>query len=149
MNCVKFEEMLSDYVDGMLAHAAQGPFAEHALSCRACRALLDDVKSAVGECKEAIEVEMPFELDLALGMIPETCAPLDCSSFEELITEFLDGFVPASTYHRFEEHEAECKTCSKLLTGVVYAVAACHSVHTYEEYEIPEGADRKVTCCNA
>ena len=66
MNCIKFEEMLSDYVDGLLAHAAQGQFAEHALSCRACRALLDDVKSAVGECKQAFEVETPFELDLAL-----------------------------------------------------------------------------------
>lgn len=139
MNCIKFEEMLSDYVDGLLAHSAQGPFGEHALSCRACRALLDDVKSAVGECKEAFEVETPSDLALALEMIPEECAPLNCFGFEELITEFLDGFVPASTYHRFEEHEAECKTCSKLLTGVVYAVAACHSVHTYEEYEVSEG----------
>lgn len=144
MNCIKFEQMLSDYVDGLLAHAAQGQFAEHALSCRECRALLDDVKSAVGECKQAFEVEPPFELDLALVAIPEQCAPLDCFGFEELITEFLDGFVPASTYHRFEEHEAECKTCSKLLTGVVYAVAACHSVHTYEEYEIPEGVTARL-----
>ncbi|HJQ70051.1 MAG TPA: hypothetical protein VKA70_13825 [Blastocatellia bacterium] len=144
MDCVKFEEMLSDYVDGLLAQTAQGPFAEHALCCRACRALLDDVKSALGECKQAFEVDTPFELDLVLEMIPEECAPLDCAGFEELITEFLDGFVPASTYHRFEEHEARCATCSKLLTGVVYAVAACHSVHTYEEYEIPEGVTSRL-----
>ncbi len=67
-----------------------------------------------------------------------------CFGFEELITEFLDGFVPASTYHRFEEHEAQCEACSKLLTGVVYAVAACHSVHTYEEYEIPESVSAQL-----
>jgi anti-sigma factor RsiW len=138
MNCSKFEEMLSDYVDGMLAPTAQSLAAEHALSCLMCRALLDDVKSAMGECKQAFEVETPFELDLTLEMIPGECATLECFGFEELITEFLDGFVPASTYHRFEEHEAQCAACSKLLTGVVYAVAACHSVHTYEEYEVPE-----------
>lgn len=138
MNCIKFEEMVSDYVDGLLAHTAQGQFAEHALSCRICRALLDDVKSALGECKQAYEIEAPFELDLTLQTIPAEFAPLDCFGFEELITEFLDGFVPASTYHKFEEHEAQCETCSRLLTGVVYAVAACHSVHTYEEYEVPQ-----------
>ncbi len=77
MNCIKFEEMLSDYVDGLLAQTAQGLFAEHALSCRTCRALLDDVKSALGECKQALEIETPFELNLTLEMIPEECAPLD------------------------------------------------------------------------
>ena len=138
MICSNFEEMLSDYVDGALAPSTQRLAAEHVLSCRTCRTLLDDVKSAVGECRQAFEVETPFELDTVLEMIPEECAGLDCFGFEELITEFLDGFVPASTYHRFEEHEAECASCSKLLTGVVYAVAACHSVHTYEEYEVPE-----------
>jgi anti-sigma factor RsiW len=138
MNCIKFEEMVSDYVDGLLAQTAQGQFAEHALSCRTCRALLDDVKSALGECKQAYAVETPFELDLHLQTIPVEFAPLDCFGFEELITEFLDGFVPASTYHKFEEHEAQCEACSRLLTGVVYAVAACHSVHTYEEYEVPK-----------
>ncbi len=138
MNCSKFEEILSDYVNGLLAPPAQSLAAEHALSCRACRTLLDDVKSAMGECRQAFEVETPFELDLTLEMIPDECAALDCFGFEELITEFLDGFVPASVYHRFEEHEAECSACSKLLTGVVYAVAACHMVHTYEEYEVPE-----------
>ena len=62
----------------------------------------------------------------------------DCFAFEELITEFLDGFVPAPVYHRFEEHASGCGNCSSLLTDVVYAVAACHSVHTYEEVETPE-----------
>ena len=138
MNCSKFEETLSDYVDGVLAPTAQSLAAEHVLSCRTCRTLLDDVRSAMGECRQAFEVETPFELDILLEMIPDECAELKCFGFEELITEFLDGFVPASTYHRFEEHEAECSTCSKLLTGVVYAVAACHSVHTYEECEVPE-----------
>jgi hypothetical protein len=63
---------------------------------------------------------------------------MDCQAFEEVITEFLDGFVPAIVYHRFESHSAECQKCSTLLTGVVYAVAACHSVHTYEDYEVCE-----------
>jgi hypothetical protein len=86
-------------------------------------------------CKH--EVEAPSVLEDALLMIPIEHAQIDCAGFEELITEFLDGFVPASTYHRFEEHAAACDQCSSLLNSIVYAVAACHSVHTYEEVEAP------------
>jgi anti-sigma factor RsiW len=76
-------------------------------------------------------------------MIPAEHTPLNCRDCEEVITEFLDGFVPATTYHRFEEHVTACQACSDLLTDVVYAVAACHSVHTYEEYDVTDAlADR-------
>jgi hypothetical protein len=76
-------------------------------------------------------------LHSSLAGIPAEYLALGCTEFEELITEFLDGFVPAQTYHSFEEHSENCEPCSTLLTGVVYAVAACHSVHTFEEVEVP------------
>jgi anti-sigma factor RsiW len=133
MDCCDFEVKLSDYLDGLLARPCASRFRAHALQCRECRALLDEVRAALGDCKQ--EVEAPPMLEDALLMIPIENAPVDCFGFEELITEFLDGFVPASTYHRFEEHAGSCDRCSSLLNSVVYAVAACHSVHTYEEVE--------------
>jgi len=137
MDCSRFEEKVSDYFDGELEAEEATRFREHALQCRACHLLMDDVKMVIGACKQRTEMEAPPLLKKMLAGIPGEHAALGCSGFEELITEFLDGFVPAPTYHRFEEHAEACGECSSVLTGVVYAVAACHSVHTFEEVEVP------------
>ena len=138
MDCRKFEDTISDYLDGALPRPGGALFLAHSLQCRACRSLLDEVKTALHDCKEPVEIETPSHLDEALFTIAGDNQKFDCLNFEGLITEFLDGFVPAATYHRFEGHAAECNKCSSLLTDVVYAVAACHSVHTYEEVETPD-----------
>jgi len=137
MNCNIFEENLSDYFDGILAATDASQFRAHALQCRACRSLMDDVKGTIQICGEQEKLHTPPMLETALMAISREHAVLDCDGFETVITEFLDGFVPAPTYHRFEEHAEGCTDCSLLLTDVVYAVAACHSVHTFEEVEIP------------
>lgn len=137
MQCSRFEEQLSDYLDSTLAKSEGIEFRSHALQCRACRALMDEVKGALNECHQDDAVEVPLMLESSLLTIAEQHRAFDCADFEEIITEFLDGFVPAATYHQFEEHAADCADCSDLLTNVVFAVAACHSVHTYEEVELP------------
>ena len=137
MQCSQFEEQLSDYLDGALARSDIAQFREHALCCRSCRAIMDEVKGALNECRQDDAVDLPLMLESSLLTIAEEHRVFDCNAFAELITEFLDGFVPAATYHRFEEHAADCASCSDLLTNVVFAVAACHSVHTYEEVELP------------
>ncbi len=138
MDCGRFEEKISDYFDGLLAADEGSLFRVHALQCRSCRSLMDDVKATLQVCRQQEELETPAPLETALMAISTEPDAFDCIGFEELITEFLDGFVPAPTYHRFEEHAEACGECSTLLTGVVYAVAACHSVHTFEEVEVPE-----------
>ncbi|MFY9553834.1 MAG: zf-HC2 domain-containing protein [Blastocatellia bacterium] len=138
MDCSRFEEELSNYFDGLLDASETSRFRAHALQCRDCRSTMDDVKAAINVCKEQQDLETPLLLETVLTEIPLEHGQLGCSGFEELVTEFLDGFVPALTYHRFEEHAEKCAECSSLLTGVVYAVAACHSVHTFEEVEMSE-----------
>ena len=137
MDCNKFEEEISDYFDGLLQAKETTLFRAHALQCRDCRGLMDEVKANISVCKEQDEFEPSALLHFSLAGIPTEHPLLRCAEFEELITEFLDGFVPAQTYHSFEEHSENCEPCSTLLTGVVYAVAACHSVHTFEEVEVP------------
>ena len=137
MDCNKFEEEISDYFDGLLQAKETTLFRAHALQCRECRGLMDEVKANISVCKEQDEFEPSALLHFSLAGIPTEHPLLRCAEFEELITEFLDGFVPAQTYHSFEEHSENCEPCSTLLTGVVYAVAACHSVHTFEEVEVP------------
>ncbi|HWP44927.1 MAG TPA: zf-HC2 domain-containing protein, partial [Blastocatellia bacterium] len=138
MDCSRFEQQLSEYLDGQLEAAASSLLAAHALQCRECRQLLDEVKFAINECKREDEIPSFDQIESALIKIGLEHRAIDCPAFEEIITEFLDGFVPAAVYHRFEAHSASCQKCSTLLTDVVYAVAACHSVHTYEEYEPPQ-----------
>ena len=138
MDCSRFENALSDYFDGFLVPEDATLFRAHALQCRSCRSLMDDVKAAIGACQKQEEVEPPPMLETTLSAICSEHVGLNCSAFEELMTEFLDGFVPAPTYHQFEQHAERCDECSTLLTGVVYAVAACHSVHTFEEVDVEE-----------
>lgn len=144
MNCSRFEELVSDYLDGTLAKSDSSAFRSHSLECRKCRATLDQIKTAVTDCKVEDDVETPLDLEYVLSKIPYEHRTLDCFNFQAIITEFLDGFVPASIYHRFEEHAASCQDCSDILTEVVYAVASCHSVHTYEEYDVPESLTERL-----
>lgn len=138
MDCRKFQDSITDYLDGSLKSPEAVPFLAHSLQCRSCRALLDEVKAALHDCKGPDELAAPARLEVALFTIAGGGVKPECLSFEELITEFLDGYLPAATYHGFEDHAAACGECSGLVTDVVYAVAACHSVHTYEEVEAPE-----------
>jgi len=137
MDCNKFEEEIGDYFDGSLPAPQTVLFRTHALQCRQCRLLMDEVKANMAACREQDDLQPSELLHLSLAGIPAEYPALGCTEFEELITEFLDGFVPAKAYHCFEDHSENCEPCSTLLTGVVYAVAACHSVHTFEEVEVP------------
>src|SRR5262249_51365837 len=114
MDCRKFELQISDYLDGLLPKSEAREFAAHLLQCRNCRALTDEIKTTLQDVKE--ELEAPVALETALLAIQEEQSPLTCWQFEELITEFLDGFIPASLYHKFEAHTASCHSCSTLLT---------------------------------
>jgi predicted anti-sigma-YlaC factor YlaD len=138
MKCEEFEARISEFLDGTLDRLEASRLREHSLECRACRALVDDVRNIITDCRAKDHPDFPASLDLNLHRIPAAHAPMDCAHYEELITEFLDGFVPASTYHRFEEHASQCDPCSSLLTEVVYAVAACHGVHSYADYAPPD-----------
>jgi predicted anti-sigma-YlaC factor YlaD len=144
MNCSTFESRISEYLDGLVQKPEADQFREHSLQCRNCRALVDEVREALALCKHEEELETPPLLEDSLASIAARHGPMTCSDFEALITEVLDGFVPASAYHRFEGHADSCGDCSSLLTGVVYAVAACHSVHTYEEIEAPDSLPGKL-----
>ena len=141
-DCEKFDALLGDYLDARLERSESRECAAHALRCLSCRALLDDVKLRLSASEAGGEFELDGALDQALEGIPIQHSTLSCEGFRDLITEFLDGYVAASTYHRFVEHDSICAECSALLPGVVYAVAACHSVHTFEEVEVPPSLTR-------
>src|SRR5215469_14809543 len=145
ISCKGFNSLLAEYVDGGLKQDIRKGMAGHSLQCRSCRALLDDVKLKLREVGRDVEIISNPLLEAVLEAIPECESDLNCSSFEDLISDFLDGFVHAYVYHRFAHHSDVCVKCSRVLTDVVYAVAACHSVHIYEEHEVPQVLEARLS----
>lgn len=143
MFCAEFEDRLTDYLDGALAAEAQRAFGEHALRCPVCHELLNEVKHALVECRAAAPPPPSpgLEARVLLQTAPETA--MTCEDFEEHLTDYLDGFLPAALYHRWERHAALCGRCSDLPGQVVRAIGACYS-YISEEQPVPAGLHERI-----
>src|ERR687885_1844350 len=143
MLCAEFEDRLTDYLDGALEGEAQRACAEHALRCPVCHDLLNEVRNALVECRESVPPQPSPELEarILLKTAPETS--MTCDEFEEYLTDYLDGFLPAPLYHRWERHAALCERCSDLPGQVVRAIGACYS-YISEERPVPAGLHERV-----
>jgi anti-sigma factor RsiW len=143
MLCSEFEDRLTDYLDGALGADAQGAFTAHSLRCPVCHELLAEVKSAVAECRAAAPPQPSAGLEARIlrRTAPETS--MSCAEFEQHLTDYLDGFLPAALYHRWERHAALCEPCSDLPGQVVRAIGACYS-YISEERPVPVGLHERI-----
>lgn len=143
MLCTEFEDRLTDYLDGALAVETQRAFGEHALRCPVCHDLLNEVKNAIVECRSDVPPQPTpgLEARILLKTAPETA--MTCGEFEEYLTDYLDGFLPATLYHRWERHAALCDPCSDLPGQVVRAIGACSS-YIGEELAVPAGLHARI-----
>src|ERR1043165_2090744 len=143
MLCTDFEDRLTDYIDGALGGDEQRAFAEHALRCPVCHELLNEVRNAIIECRSAVPPQPTpgLEARILLATAPETS--MTCDEFEQYLTDYLDGFLPATLYHRWERHAALCDRCSDLPGQVVRAIGACYS-YISEERPVPAGLHERI-----
>jgi hypothetical protein len=143
MLCNDFEERLTDYLDGVLEPDAHQMFAEHALRCPVCHETLGAVKNTMQACQAASDLPAPKELEarILLSTMPETA--MSCEDFEEFLTDYLDGFLPASLYHRWERHAVLCERCTELPGEVVRSIGACYT-YTGEEKPLPAGLHQRI-----
>jgi anti-sigma factor RsiW len=143
MLCEEFEDRLTDYLDGALAAGAHRAFAEHAMRCPVCHELLSEVKNSMQACRVAEVPPPPAELHTRIlaETMPE--AAMTCDEFEEHLTDYLDGFLPASLYHRWERHAAMCDSCTELPGQVVRSIGACYT-YISEEKPVPEGLHERI-----
>ena len=146
VNCSTFEELLTDYLDKTLDNAAHKAVAAHALSCPLCHTLLNDVKESLDVCRK-ISAPMAsvtrLEARVLSMTMPQTA--MSCEDFEGYLTDYLDGFLPATSFHRWERHAALCNTCEDLPGMVVRSIAACY---TYKMDELPVPAGLHVRILN-
>ena len=56
--------------------------------------------------------------------------PLACQEFVELVTDYLEGALPAREQARFEAHLAECDGCSAYFESVRVTVASLGKIPT-------------------
>ncbi|HEU4597348.1 MAG TPA: zf-HC2 domain-containing protein [Pyrinomonadaceae bacterium] len=143
MLCREFEDRLTDYMDGALGGDQQRAFAEHALRCPLCHELLDEVKNALAECRAS--APPPPSAGLEARILQKTApeSSMSCEEFEEHLTDYLDGFLPASLYHRWERHAALCESCTELPGQVVRSIGACYS-YISEERPVPAGLHERI-----
>lgn len=143
MLCAEFEDRLTDYLESSLEPEASRAFAEHALRCPVCHELLSEVKSTLQSCRTA-PIPSPsaeFEARILMKTVPETA--MTCTEFEECLTDYLDGFLPAPLFHRWERHAALCEQCTELPGQVVRAIGACYTYIT-EERTVPAGLHARI-----
>jgi anti-sigma factor RsiW len=144
MNCTQFEELLTDYLDKTLDAAVNKSVAAHALACPLCHTLLNDVKESLELCREMTAPIAPItklEARVISMTMPQTAMP--CEDFEGYLTDYLDGFLPANVFHRWERHAALCNACEDLPGMVVRSIAACYT-YKMEELTVPAGLHERI-----
>jgi anti-sigma factor RsiW len=143
MLCHEFEDQLTDYLDGTLSAEGHRAFAEHAMRCPVCHDLLGAVKSTLLACSSSEAPPAGVDLDARILMktAPETT--ITCQQFEEHLTDYLDGFLLAPLYHRWERHAALCTDCSELPGDVVRTIGACYT-YLQDELPVPAGLEARI-----
>lgn len=144
MLCTDFEDRLTDYLEGVLSSEAQRECAEHILRCPVCHDLLSEVRATVAACQTSlvpVEPSTEFEAQVIRRTAPDTA--MMCEEFEEHLTDYLDGFLPAALYHRWERHAALCSNCTELPGAVVRSIGACYTA-LGEELPMPAGLHARI-----
>jgi hypothetical protein len=143
MLCSDFENYLTDYIEGVVGPDVNRKMAEHSLRCPVCHELLSEVKSAVEACRVATVPTPSRELEARIlqRTMPESA--MSCEEFEEFLTDYLDGFLPAHLYHRWERHAALCDHCTELPGEVVRAIGACYT-YISDEQPLPFGLNERI-----
>lgn len=144
MTCIEFEELVSDYLENTLGKAEHRACSTHVIGCSACHELLNDVREAVEACRTMSAPSSPLT-SLEMKILERTTPGIlmGCEDFEEHLTDYLDGFLEASLFHRWERHAAACATCTDLPGTVVRSIAACYTMKA-DELPLPAGLNEKI-----
>lgn len=144
MNCTEFEDLLSDYLEKTLDSSTHRAVAAHAMKCPLCHSLLNEVKESIDVCHTMSKVESPMtrlEARILASTTPES--EMHCEEFEHHLTDYLDGFLPANVFHRWERHTVLCDECTDLPGSVVRSLAALVSFKL-DELPLPAGLHERI-----
>lgn len=134
MDCLKFQDSLSDYAEGLLDSRSRAECAGHRLVCRDCRELYADVRSMMQALNvfAADEVEKPEGLESRIIAATTAGEMLSCNEFDRLIERYFDGVLLAPTFQTFQGHFEKCSKCRRLMSGIEEAIEICHEIKQAE-----------------
>ena len=137
MNCVKFQDSLSDYLEGALDPRARAECAAHRLICGECRELYNDVRVTVQALNTLASGEAEPE-GLSSRTIAHTTTGemLSCGEFDRLLERYFDGVILAPTFQTFQSHFGNCTKCRRLLNGIEEAIVMLQEAKE-AEVEVP------------
>ncbi len=137
MNCVKFQDALSDYLEGALNPRDRAECAAHRLICGECRDLYNDVREAV-QALGALRLcdAAPEGLQSRIIARTTTGEMLSCGEFDRLLERYFDGVILAPTFQTFQSHFERCLKCRRLLNGIEEAIAMLQEAKE-AEVEVP------------
>ncbi|MEP7338871.1 MAG: hypothetical protein ABI977_14145 [Acidobacteriota bacterium] len=144
MDCLKFQDSLSDYVEGAIDSRARAECAGHRLICRDCRELYTDVR-AMMQALGTVATEDHGPLDgLNARILAATTAGemLSCNEFDRLIERYFDGVLLAPAFQTFQGHFEKCSKCRRLMAGIEEAIEICHEIKETEVDAPPSLQDR-------
>jgi anti-sigma factor RsiW len=146
MDCGRFQDQISDYIDGTLDPRMRAECAAHRLYCRSCRETYSDVRATLSALNSLAANPMPAPVALEERILSATTAGvmLNCCEFDQLLERYFDGVILAPTFQTFQVHFEECSKCRRLLGSIEDAINLCHEVKA-SEVEVPgELCDRIV-----
>ena len=144
INCTEFEDFLTDYLDGTLERATHKAVAAHALRCPLCHSLLNEVKDALEVCHKISAPAAPLaRLEARILELTTPESVMSCAEFENHLTDYLDGFLPAVLFHRWERHAVLCHECTDLPGEVVRSIAALYTFKM-DELPVPAGLHARI-----
>ncbi|HEU0177745.1 MAG TPA: zf-HC2 domain-containing protein [Blastocatellia bacterium] len=137
MNCVKFQDSLSDYLEGALDPRARAECAAHRLICGECRELYNDVRGAVQALNSLRLCDAePEGLPDRIIAHTTTGEMLSCGEFDRLLERYFDGVILAPTFQTFQSHFEHCLKCHRLLNGIEEAIVMLQEAKE-AEVEVP------------
>ena len=137
MNCVKFQDSLSDYLEGALDPRARAECAAHRLICGECRELYNDVKVTVQALNTLASGDAePEGLSSRIIAHTTTGEMLSCGEFDRLLERYFDGVILAPTFQTFQSHFGNCLKCRRLLNGIEEAIVMLQEAKE-AEVEVP------------
>jgi predicted anti-sigma-YlaC factor YlaD len=137
MNCVKFQDSLSDYLEGALDPRARAECAAHRLICGDCRELYNDVRVTVQALNTLASGDAePEGLSSRIIAHTTTGEMLSCGEFDKLLERYFDGVILAPTFQTFQSHFGNCHKCRRLLNGIEEAIVMLQEAKE-AEVEVP------------
>lgn len=141
MNCTIFEERLSEYLEGAVDRRLRSSLASHLIECLECRRLYDDVRITTKLCGALPETMVPENLQDRILAATAAGEMMSCSVFDNLISDYFDGYVSASDHQVFQSHFEQCPRCSRLLETIRLARELCKGIR---QVEVPEDLSDRI-----